>query len=459
MRYNTRWITSVYSRKGEDMKDRIKKAIYWFVKNNGMTAAVSVIAIISVLVCFRINHVKNVDVFDFTIFFSILVTMILEVLAVFLSKLFMNLLEDSVKLDTNYEKLAGRYQGDLVTYDNESATSENKAVLYKKRKKNGNLITRLPVVKDSNLYRSQVPYENAQEKFYEMDIEDSQEMYELPEDIKEHFEELFQIHASSNVYNQLNIRVKDWEMVQDKFIMRTSRTTFFNSMVTNRSMDVKWNNGLTTRDVYEYGPFLPKLKEEVLSNHLGFNGFVESKDGYIPFVKRNRIVSIGKSTYGDSIGASLKTKYALNESREFTLEGLQNGILKEIEAELKVSENQLEDFSLNGNLISAYRDMVEGGKPQLLFWAKSKLTYKEIETQFKVKLKEKKKEEKSRKWDAQLRELEDGKIFLWIPKSELKTIVIMSDRIVYGGKSYAMMPSAIASVVMLIEFLEWKKEI
>lgn len=91
------------------MKDRIKKAIYWFVKNNGMTAVVSVIVIISITVCFRSNHVQNVDVFDFTIFFSILVTMILEVLAVFLSKLFMNLLEDSVKLDTNYEKLAGRF--------------------------------------------------------------------------------------------------------------------------------------------------------------------------------------------------------------------------------------------------------------------------------------------------------------------------------------------------------------
>lgn len=351
------------------------------------------------------------------------------------------------------------WQGDLVTYNNENATSENKAVFYKKKKKNGSLLTRLPVVKNFNLYRSQVLYDDNQEKYYQMEIEDSQEMYELPEDIKEHFEELFQIHGSSNVYNQLNIRVKDWEMLQDKFVMRTSRTTYFNSMVTNRSMDVKWNNGLTTRDVYEYGPFLPKLEEEVLSNHLGFNGFVESKDGYIPFVKRNRRVSIGKATYGDSIGASLKTKYALNESREFTLEGLRNGMIKEIEDQFKVSEEQLEDFSLNGNLISAYRDMVEGGKPQLLFWAKSKLTYKEIETQFKDKLKEKKKIQKSRKWDVQLQELEDGKAFLWIPKSELRNMVIMLDRIVYAGKSYVMIPSAIASVVMLIEFFEWKKDI
>ena len=78
-----------------------------------------------------------------------------------------------------------------------------------------------------------------------------------------------------------------------------------------------WKAGKTvfTRDVYEYGPFLPKLRDEVLSNHLGFNGFVESKDGYIPFIKRNRAVSIGKSTYGNSIGASLKTKYALDENR------------------------------------------------------------------------------------------------------------------------------------------------
>ena len=57
------------------------------------------------------------------------------------------------------------------------------------------------------------------------------------------------------------------------------------------------------------------LREEKLSNHLGFKGVVESVDGYIPFIKRNDTVSIGKSTYGDSIGALLKTKYALDEKK------------------------------------------------------------------------------------------------------------------------------------------------
>lgn len=434
------------------MKEKLQKGIYWFMKNNGMTAVVATIIMIGIMIYFKINHIQDVEVFDFTIFFSILIAMILEVVAVLLSKFIMNLLEDTVKLDTNYEKLSSRYMGELITYDNNDAASENKNIFYKKNKENKKLMVRFPVVEDFKLYKET-------DSFYPMRIEDLEDMYEPPEDIRENFEELFSVHGTSNIYNQLNIRVNDWHVTENVFVLHTSRTTYFHSMVTNRSMDVRWKNGLTTRDVYEYGPFLPELKEEVLSNHLGFNGFVESKDGYIPFIKRNRVVSIGKSTYGNSVGASLKTRYALNEKREFTLEGLRNGMLKEIKDELKLSEDQLEDFSLQGNVITAYRDMVEGGKPQFLFWAKSKLNHKEIEVQFQSELQKKKKQQKARKWDTQLKELEDGETFLWIPKASLKEMVILPNEMIYSGKSYATMPSAAAAVVMLIEFLEWKKEL
>ena len=122
--------------------------------------------------------------------------------------------------------------------------------------------------------------------------------------------------------------------------------------------------------------------------------------------------------------------------------------------ELKITSDQLEGFSLEKNLISAYRDMVEGGKPQFLFWAKSKLTHKEIQNNFFEKLKAKKKKQKS--WDKEQRELEDGETFLWIAKEELKNIVIAPDQILYKGKKYAMMPSASAAIVMLIEFFDWK---
>lgn len=51
--------------------------------------------------------------------------------------------------------------------------------------------------------------------------------------------------------------------------------------------------------------------------------------------------------------------------------GLRNGILQNIENELKIPKEYLEDFSIKNHIIAAYRDMVEGGKPQLLFFIRS----------------------------------------------------------------------------------------
>ena len=129
------------------------------------------------------------------------------------------------------------------------------------------------------------------------------------------------------------------------------------------------------------------LSKSSLSNHLGFNGFIISSDGMIPFVKRNSIVSIGKRTYGDSIGASLKAKYGLDSQGRFTLAGLQNSILKEIKDELKIGATDIE-FSVEKNMIAAYRDLVEGGKPQFLFAAKVNRTHNEITQEFIKQVKE-----------------------------------------------------------------------
>ena len=284
-------------------------------------------------------------------------------------------------------------------------------------------------------------------------IEDSSDMYELPKIIRNHFEDILAAHDTSHVYNQLNIRVTGWQMDENAvFRINTARTTYFYSLVTNRAMDFKWN-GLTVRELLEYGPFLHSLAESKLSNHLGFNGFVESCDGYIAFVKRSKDLSIGKSTYGNSVGASMKVKYALDEARHFTKQGIMNAMLNEIFDELKIPPTALEEFSCEKNIISAYRDLVEGGKPQLLFYAKSKWNKIQITDNFKRQLKIKKNPAK----EVELRE--DGTFILWIPKQRLKEMALAPELIVYEGKGYKMMPSASAAVVMLIDYLQEKGEL
>ena len=71
-----------------------------------------------------------------------------------------------------------------------------------------------------------------------------------------------------------------------KFV--TGRTTYYNSLVTNRAMDYSLTDGISVRELLECGPMVHSLKNSSLSNHLGFNGFVESSDGSIMLVYRKK---------------------------------------------------------------------------------------------------------------------------------------------------------------------------
>ena len=156
----------------------------------------------------------------------------------------------------------------------------------------------------------------------------------------------------------------------------------------------------------------------------------------------------------------IKNGYALDSQGRFTLAGLQNSILKEIKDELKIDAADIE-FSVEKNMIAAYRDLVEGGKPQFLFAAKVNRTHNEITQEFIKHVKEKKKKTWKNRWDKEQKELEDGEVLLWISVSELKEMAISAEGMVYKQKEYAMMPSASAAIVMLIRWLDesdgWRK--
>ena len=131
-----------------------------------------------------------------------------------------------------------------------------------------------------------------------------------------------------------------------------------------------------------------------------------------------------------------------------------------IKDELKIDAADIE-FSVEKNMIAAYRDLVEGGKPQFLFAAKVNRTHNEITQEFIKQVKEKKKKTWKNRWDKEQKELEDGEVLLWISVSELKEMAISAEGMVYRQKEYAMMPSASAAIVMLIRWLDesdgWRK--
>lgn len=303
-------------------------------------------------------------------------------------------------------------------------------------------------------------------------IEDSKNTYKLPRIIENNFLKIMSAHDTSTLFNNKNIRMIKMEVDGNRLFLTTERTFYFYSLVTNRAPDYEWA-GMTVREMFEPGPWLQPMELSDFSNHLGFNGFLESLDGYIVFVKRSENVSIGKCTYGDSVGASLKAKYALDNNGFFTGEGLVNAVLREIENELKID---VEKF-LTVNLIGAYRDAVECGKPQLLFYAKATVSAKEISENFyrEIKNKHQRKEvgyrEKKRQ-AAEQKVLEDGTNLVWIKTDDLMKVEFKEKGIqVPDGSIFAynhkinapiplkeaflpMVPSAAASIKILQHFFK-----
>lgn len=386
------------------------------------------------------NDVKNV--IDWSIFSTIVLEGVLVALAGLLRKALLNHTEDPNKLTNDYQKLLERY-------------SSEKNFIWNK---NSDGVAIIPIVHVEWLFDKTLVIEDHPEN-----------KYNLPEIIDKYYGELFSAHSTSRIYNNTNIRIDDWKVTPDgkNFVVQTGRTSFYNSLVTNRAMDYKLASGLSVRELLECGPMVHPLRYSALSNHLGFNGFVESSDGEIMFVCRNKNVSIGKRTYADSVGASLKAKYALNDDFLFTSEGLENGIVLEIEDELGIPKETLEKTYYKGSLgsiclISAYRDMIEGGKPQLLFYAKTSMTCEQINVAFNEKNRKSKKTMGNYNKDKNEKEMKtDGDKLCWLTVNEVVDCDIYANKMRYKDKGRdkelsPMLPSASACVVMLKQFLKNK---
>jgi hypothetical protein len=420
---------------------RIRKYFYRLINKIFTEHVIEVLFMVAILVAICLSLDLNGENFfskiDLTVFVAVIIAFIVNIVKTSVSKMIRKKIEDFNKLSDDYNYLLKQYpcEKNLIEYTN---TSQINKVTYRKTfNKYPKGKVKFPVILERMLYDASFEIKDCPEK-----------KYELPERIKENYEKIMQAHEFSDVYNQLNIRLDDYEYNQEanKLSLMTSRTTYFDSLVTNRAMDYKWGLKSTNRELYDYGPYVNKLKDSKLSNHLGFNGFVETADGKIIFVSRSNNVSIGKGTLGNSIGASLKTMYALNDEGFFTKNGLLNSMVKEINDELKLSENDFE-FS-SKNIIAIYRDLVEGGKPQLLFYLKTTKDEKTINEEF---IKAIKKKEKAY---IHTRLAMDGDKLVFIDRNDLKNIFITPEMLILKGKPYLTMPTASAAIVILMKYLE-----
>ncbi|GEN58037.1 hypothetical protein GCM10012290_25650 [Halolactibacillus alkaliphilus] len=385
---------------------------------------------------------KLSDLLDLTLIASFVFLYIIKLLSGILSSYLKNQLEDHMKLETDSNRLIKKYplENGFVTYNNKMYIFKD----YARDKSGSNTLKKNG--KDSYVYKFPVVinYEKNHKNIVINDKKDN--YYELNEIAKENYTSLFNSHSTSDVYNQVNVRLDRFEEIEDELHLFTSRTTFYDSLVTNRAIDFEFQKGMTLRNMLNPGPFIVSLDESKLSNHLGFNVFIETLDGDIIFVKRSMNVSIGKGSLGPSIAASLKTRYCLNDDLSFTIDGLEKAVEEEIKDELGLNTSSIK-ISLKEHLIAIYRDILEGGKPQFLFKAKVNYTSDEVKENFKKYLKE-----KNDKYDT----IKDGDKLVFINTSDLSRIFIAPDTIFFGKKKYSLLPAVAGTFAYYIS--HWRSE-
>lgn len=380
------------------------------------------------LIIFKIFLKQDLELFDTTTFSSMLIATGLTAVVKIIKYFLMNKIEDSAKLESDFNKLKKIYCLDEFVSSKENPSDDNI----------------IPIIKSADL---------SGKKIIINDNKNSK--YQPPEFINNNYSKLIDAHKTSSIYNNLNIRVKDWQIIDNSFVIQTERTTYFNSLATNRAMDYKINDNLTVRSLFEQGPLLTPLKYSQLSNHLGFNGMIESSDNYFFLILRKNNLSIAKGTYGNSVSASLKTKYALDENGCFQTDGLFNSLKKEISDETGINAN-LSDIKL----VSAYRDVLEGGKPQLFFYYKSSLSMNEINLLFSRTAKKSPEKYKRKKNISNVKS--DGTKLVWIHKKTLldekKTEIFYNKIETYSLNdkhiSLPMFPNSAACIVFLIDYLK-----
>lgn len=377
------------------------------------------------IVLFIAYKFMKVDTLDISLFLSVFTLFVCNILGRLIYNLYSKNKEDSIKLSTDYDGICNRYKEEpLLTYNNKSVKFPIVVLVARKLKD-----------KEFDIV---------------MDHKNAANVYSLPEQIENRSEWLLDAHRCSYDYDSRTVRLDNLTYKDNKVILTYSNTTYWDLLRTNRVMDYEWENRKTNRNVYEPGPFISPLEFSLMANHIGFNGFIEFHEIGILFVGRSNKMSVGKKTWGTSISAKLSPKYDYKKGEHFTLDGFYDSIAESINRELKYFRVNGQPINvtakqIKGSIFAFYRDLVEGGKPQFLLYHKfgnEKLDVKFNKDGYESSLRQ----DKS---SAMI----DGTKYAFLTTDQLKQAYITQDEIFISGlkKKYKMTPSAVASVVLLLE--------
>lgn len=375
------------------------------VDNRIIEMFISVLIVFFIIFGFKISLFDLVNGNDKTIFIAILLASTITILTKLFSDLLKSRFEDSVKLTIDYDELNNVYK-------------KEELIKYTCSMKGNEIIIPAILIKQFNDVHFNI-------------IDDKNKSYALPSVVHDNSELIMEAHKKSIKFNRLCIRLDDFK-IDDKIniiMLKTSRTTFYDSLLTNRAMDYIWK-GISNRDRYECGPYITEFRHSKLSNHLGYNGFIETSDSKIIFVQKHNKVSVGKRALSSSISTSLEVEHVLKKDGVLTVESLVEGMKSKIKKEYFLSD---EDFEFTtSNIIAFYRELLEGGKPQFLVYTRLNITSDELK--------------------ANLSKIHN-KALTFIDSSCVSSLIADVDTMYYQKKKFKILPTTTASIVILDRYL------
>lgn len=218
-----------------------------------------------------------------------------------------------------------------------------------------------------------------------INFDDKADLKELPQFVIGNGVDFMSAHKYSQTSNNITIRLDDISVNGNNVTFYTSRSYYYHMLLTNRCMDYKIKNGMSIRGLYEFNNKISLLKDSKLSNQIGINGMIMTKDGYLLLEKRDRKKTTWKNKFAQPISLALKasdlklsSSDVMDNSVDYANQKLLGVIKKTMKGNFGLKENDYEVLSLEKNFLGLARDLLEGGKPNFYFNVTVNYTSKEF---------------------------------------------------------------------------------
>ena len=265
---------------------------------------------------------------------------LLSAMLLYAARIFINHFEDLLKINYDTESLLRLYHGDAR---------------YRKRLQLGD--TSVEFAYADNLINRGYRFEV---------VDDKDKMFEPDDFIMSNYEALFSAHTGSAKTNGITVRLDRFELKDGLCTFYLSRSTYFNHLLTNRAMDFGLFEGISLRDVYEYGPLLSPLEKSKMSNHIGINALVFLSDGNLLLPRRKKDSTISKNKVTSSI--AVKLNFPTDGRQEIDAHHLLYGnIIDNLSARTKIRPEDLSEADIEVEFLGFGQNIYEGGKPQLYY--------------------------------------------------------------------------------------------